>query len=697
MSDETRTIVCMGETSRRVAQVAVDVPLAHLDRPFDYLIPDEFAADVRPGVRVRVRFAGRLRGGYVLDVADQTDRADVQPLYAVVSPEVVLTAKVATLVRQVADHYAGSFADVVRLAVPPRHATTEKAVPPTYPSPAARLPADAPERYACLPGYRYGQAFLDALLRGERPRAAWTALPRAGSPTWTDGLLDAAETALASGRGALLLVPDQRDLDRLSTAAAERFGKGTFAVLKAEAGPAARYRAFLSVSRGQASLVLGTRGAVFAPVRDLGLIALWDDGDDSYAEPRAPSPHAREVAALRAHLASCALLLGSYSRSAEVQALVERGWLVPVDQATVDVRAASPLVRVAADNDGALARDPLATAARLPHDVFTAIRAGLAAGPVLIQVPRSGYVPALACATCRELARCPRCGQPLEADGQAALRRDGQPYRPTSAARPSSSDSGSSPPRDRVSTLACRWCGPLPTAWACPTCGDHRVRSVAVGVRRTAEEFGKAFPGAAVVQSSGERVISDVGEEPALVLATPGAEPLARGGYAAAVLLDADALLRRPDLRAAEEALRRWLAATSLVRSAVDGGSVLIVGAPRERAIQALVRLDPAGFAARELADRREAKFPPAVKLVALEGEAGPLSDAFGLMELPPSAVVNGPFEVPFDVQTSRLTLRAPLSEGAELVAAVRQAMSVRAARKLPGSLRVRVDPSVIS
>ena len=641
--------------TERIASVAVAVPLAHLDRPFDYAIPEAMAADVAPGVRVRVRFAGRLVDGYVLDVLDHS-QVEVQPLQAVVSAEPVLSSEVAALVRAVANHYAGSFSDVVRLAVPPRHGITEKALPPDYPPP--KLDAGA----TSLPGYPDGATFLDAVSRGAGPRAAWTVLPRDGA-SWIDGFLEAAQAALAASRGALLIVPDQRDLDRLAAAAAVRFGKGSFAVLSAEAGPAARYRTFLSVSRGGVRLVLGTRAAAFAPVRGLGLIALWDDGDDSYADGHAPYPHAREVVALRAHSAKCALLFAGYSRSTGVQALVERGWLTPIDAGPAQARAACAVVRAAADSDQALARDPHAGQARLPHEVFAAIRAGLAAGPVLVQVPRAGYLPSVACATCRETVRCPRCGQAL-------------------AAGPSG--------------LACRWCGPPLPAWACPRCRDGRVRSMAVGVRRTAEEFGKAFPGTAVVQSWGEQIVAEVGGDPALVLATPGAEPSARGGYSAAILLDADAMLRRPELRAGEEALRRWLAAVALVRPAVEDGVVVIVGTVRERAIQGLVRLDPSGFAARELADRREAGFPPAAKLVTIEGPTEAVSSARELLKLSGDVVVTGPFPVGDVPDLVRLTLRAPLSGGSALVSAVRAMSAHRAAHKLDGALRVRVDPQVI-
>ncbi|MEA4943132.1 MAG: hypothetical protein VB080_01705 [Propionicimonas sp.] len=633
--------------SNRVARVAVDVPLAHLDRPFDYRVPDELADQAVTGARVRVRFAGRQRDGFILELTDDSERAELSPLLTVVSPEPVLTPQVAQLVRAVADHYAGSFSDVVRLAVPPRHGVTEKAAPPDHPTP------DLERREpSTLAGYPAGEGFLAALAQG-RPRAAWTPVPRTdGLGDWQAGLLEAAATTLQGGRGAILVVPDQHDLDALAERAAARFGRGSFVSLSAELGPAARYRAFLAVLRGQVRLVLGTRSAVFAPVGNLGLVALWDDGDDSYAEARAPYPHAREVAVLRAHQAGCALLLAARGRTAEVQRLVETGWLHPIELAPAAARAVCAAVRAAPDDQ------------RLPRQVFATIRDGLTSGPVLVSVPRAGYQPLVVCDRCRAVARCPRCSQGL-------LRTP--------------------------AGLTCPWCGPPLPSWRCPECGSTQVRTPVAGVARTAEEFGKAFPGASVLHSTGEKRIDRIDDRPAIVLATPGVEPVAAFGYTAAVLLDTGVTLRRPDLRAGEEALRRWLAVAALVRPAADGGTVLAVGETTDRQLQALLRLDPVGAAERELAERREAGLPPALKLVMLEGDYRVLTEALGKLALPGQATSQGPFPVlGQDSELARLTLRCPLPVTAELLGSVRALLAQRSASKAEGAIRVRVDPHVM-
>ena len=112
---------------RPVARVLVDVPLAHLDRPFDYLVPAKMHDQVVPGSRVKVRFAGQDVDGFVLERVDRSEHEGrLMPLRRAVSPEPVLSPAVARLSELVADRYAGTRSDVLRLAVPSRHATTEK-------------------------------------------------------------------------------------------------------------------------------------------------------------------------------------------------------------------------------------------------------------------------------------------------------------------------------------------------------------------------------------------------------------------------------------------------------------------------------------------------------------------------------------------------------------------------------------------
>jgi primosomal protein N' (replication factor Y) len=628
-----------------VARVLVDIALAHLDRPFDYAVPRTMADTAVPGARVKVRFAGQEVHGYVVERTAETDHTGtLQPLRRVVSPEPVLAPEIAELSATLARRYAGARSDVLRLAVPPRHATAEKA-----PSEAAPAPPEvAPQAWAEV---EHAAAFLRRLATGETPRAVWSAAP---ADDWPLMVAEAVATTYAAGRGALVCVPDHRDVNRVDAALRGLLGEGHHVCLTADGGPAARYRDFLAVSRGARRVVLGTRSAAFAPVHDLGLVVLWDDGDDLHAEPRAPYPHTREVLLERAEQQSTAALLGGVARTPEAQQLLSTGWAHELVVAREVVRR-----RVRAE---AVPAEDRQVGTRIPRTAYDAIRRGLESGPVLVQTPRAGYAASLACDTCRAPARCSVCTGPLVVSGPAV------------------------PPR-------CRWCGHAEPAWACGTCGGRGLRAPVRGEARTAEELGRMFPGTTVRSSSGERVLERVGATADLVVATVGAEPVAADGYATVVVLDTWLTLARDDLRASEEALRRWLNAAALVR---PGGHVVAVGDPTHPALQALVRWDPAGFARREVEERSQAHLPPAARMATVTGDLGALDDVLHLLVLPDGAEVLGPVPVAGrDEGEHRVLLRVPSTSGEHLSGALGDLQRVRSARKLD-PVRIQVDPLTV-
>jgi len=640
-----------------VARVVVDVSLAHLDRPFDYLVPADRSDAVVAGCRVRVRFAGRLVDGFVLERAESSDHpGDLAFLDKVISAEPVLRPEVATLARDVADRYAGTLADVLRLAVPPRHARAESQPQraPAAASPVAPIAAPDPGDWAAYPT---GPAFLTALAEGRAPKAVFTALP---GEDWPRRVADAVLATVHSGRGAIAVVPDARDLERLDAAMTATLGPGTHVALHASLGPAERYRRFLRASRREVPVVVGTRAAAFAPVENLGLVAIWDDGDDLYAEPRAPYPHALQVLLTRSQLAGAGALVAATARSAEAQLLIETRWAQEVAAPREVVRLRAPAVAPAGD-DADRERDPAAVTARLPSLAWRTARDSLAAdAPVLVQVPRRGYLPAVSCVECHAPARCGRCSGPLELRSSHAV-------------------------------AACRWCGRPAADFACHRCGGRRLRAAIVGAGRTAEELGRAFPGVPVRTSGRESVLATVTGEAALVVATPGAEPIADGGYGAVLLLDTWALLTRADLRAGEETLRRWLAAATLARPAGQGGRIVVVADGGLAVVQALLRWDPATFAARELAERRELGFPPAARMASLTGPAEAVADMLTLAALPEGAELLGP--VPVGDDERALVRVASRTAGGALARALHAAAGVRSARKADGAVRIQIDP----
>ncbi len=618
-----------------IARVLLDSSLPQLDRLFDYRVPEQCAAEARPGVRVRVplRSAGRIADGFLIKLVDSVDyEGTLSDLDAVVSPVPILSPEVWALARRLADRAAGSASDILRLAIPKRQARVEKAWLASETAATAELssmPESGQSEYA-------PSAFGDAIRDSRRlaveatplvvqlPDGEWVG-------RWAVTMASAARECLAAGRSAILCVPDYRDQEQLEAALRAVIPPERVVRLDARQSNPDRYRSTLACLGDTPLVVIGNRSVVYAPATRLGLIALWDDGDPLHSEPLSPYVHSRDAALVRQEQQGCALLFFSHSRSAEVHRLVELGWL----------HALSPLRRYLPKVIPTLSQgsgDRLAAQARIPSTAWNAARTALVHGPVLVQVARPGYLPRLSCAQCRQLARCAQCSGPLGLSVAGAV-------------------------------PACLWCGALAAQWHCQNCDGTRLRPVGQGVHRTAEELGRAFPGVRVIVADGERPILAVGEEPALVIATRGAEPIAAGGYRAILLLDGDRMLARESLRVAEDCLRWWANATAL---AARGATTMLVGVGGALAsAMATWRLED--YVRSELEDRRRLRFPPAVRVATVSGSFDAVSTALDALAAAGPELASLDVLGPVDLgEGSRAIVRFDYGAGARVAALLR-------------------------
>lgn len=752
-----------------VAHVLIDHPVPHLARVFDYAVPEKFAEAAKPGVRVRVKFAGRLRDGFILERVEKSEH--LGPLAAIeriTSPLVVLTPTLLRLCEATATRYAGTVSDVLRLAIPPRHAraekavfkaekavptaekavptataTAEKAVPKAEISaPGAKAPAvtdpdavEAPEvvrtpavlrtpeavrtSAAVAPSGADSERTIGTLDRlgewvagaapagsddsfpaAEHPRLALTCVP-GSTPglSWIVAGIEAARATLQTGQSVLWLVPDHRELAVLSAAldaviAGASGATGTsgtsgtagtsdtsdttgtsdtpdasgtsgasgtagndpitaYEVLSADQSPEQRWTAWLRGLLGHTRLMVGTRAAAFAPMEDLGLIICFDDSDSNYLDQHAPYPHAREVCLLRSTIESTGLLFVSTDRSAEVQRLVEIGWLRDGTPTGPARRGGAPVVFVPDEE-----RDPFAWQ-RIPSRAWQLMRSALRpgpkdtneAGPVLVQVPRAGYYPVFACARCQEVARCPQCSATLTTQSE-------------------------------VGPFACRSCGYHSDTFSCGRCRSNQVRSIVRGRGRTVEELRKALPGIEILESGGDDIPVVVDETPRIVVATTGAEPYALGGYACAVLLDS--LWPGPWMRSIDEGISRRLNAAVLVRSRESGGAVYL-GDSDETIRAAVTTFDPVTTMSRQLADRRELGFPPYRRIVELSG-AGTDIDAVASAVPELSELIRDE-----DGDEQRAVAAYPIAAGESVGETLAHITASRSAKKLP-QVRIRID-----
>ncbi|MGW8432598.1 primosomal protein N' family DNA-binding protein [Curtobacterium citreum] len=659
-----------------VARVVLDSPLPQLDRLFDYRVPAELEDDCVPGVRVKVplRTGARMSDAWVVEVvaadaadAETTFAGELSPVEQVVSPVPVLAPEIWSLARAVADRAAGVASDVLRLAVPPRQVRAEKAW-------LARDPEWSPPSVTAGPVAGYAEGVLEALVT-DHGRAAVAALPHpvalqpdpapaapepGPDPVWVPGwaatIAQAAAHAVAAEQSAVVAVPDFRDVTDLERALLAVLPVERVVRFDAKQTNGARAKALLQ-ARSHAVVAIGNRTAMYAPATDLGLIAVWDDGDASFVEPRAPYVHTRDVALVRAAQSGAGLLFVSHARSTDVQRLVELHWLDEV----APYRQPTPKVIPTVQQGGA---EGFAAQARIPSTAWRAAREASQHGPVLVQVASPGFGTGLVCAECGERAHCRVCGGPL-----------GQPH--------------------RGATPQCRFCGALAVGFRCPTCGNGTVKPVGQGAQRTADELGRAFPGTRIVVADGSRPLDEVPARPSVVVATRGAEPNVPGGYACVLLLDGERMLAREGLRVQEDVLRFW---TGAAAKGAPGSEVYLVGiGGRLATAMATWRLDVPAHD--ELVDRRALHFPPAVRVATLTGTDDAVTAAVEALGDTLVGDVLGPVPVEDDPVpgTVRAIVRFPYAHGAEVAATLKAEVIRRSStrRVLPGGNRRRAAPTL--
>jgi primosomal protein N' (replication factor Y) (superfamily II helicase) len=601
----------------RIAHVVVEVEPLHLDRPFDYLLPDELETDgaVVPGQRVQVAFAGRSVRGLVVGVSDRTDleASRLKPVRRLLGPHVWVREEELAVLRWAAERYGAPLADVVRHALPPRTVDVERraATAGWFPPGTARRPSSDPPpdagtlAAAWRPYGAGGEGLLRAVRRGSGSYL-WRPLP---GEDLGARLAELAQLTLAGDRDVLVVVPDPASpaADAVVRAA------GDLAVdLRGGPSPRRAYRAWLEARCGVARVVVGERGAAFVPLERLGLAVVVDEANPALKERRSPRHHAREVVLERARRAGGVGLAVGTVPSAVAWRLLRERRVTPVVPDREAERRARPRVTVVTQ-----AAQPRA---RLSREATAALRTATRAGAYgVVLAARRGQGRALVCRGCGERLRCPTCASSLAVPPGAALLCEG-----------------------------CGWSAPRVPA--CGACGDTAVVPLAAGAERLGSELARATDvPVAVLEGYGR----PAPPPPAILVTTRGSVLDAPPGPVGAVVLpDLDGQLRRPTLDAAEDALRLACAVAGwTVHGRGDPATSRVVVQTREpahHAITALTAWDIGGFWREEVALRTPLRFPPAAHAVRLEVDGdGPACTAALLAVLPAEAELLGP--VPAD------------------------------------------------
>jgi primosomal protein N' (replication factor Y) len=411
----------------------------------------------------------------------------------------------------------------------------------------------------------------------------------------TEVYLRAIARAKEQKKGTIVLVPEIALTPQLVGRFRARFGDDV-AVLHSALTPRERFDMWRRLRAGEVDVAIGARSALFAPVKDLGLVIVDEEHDPSFKQEEGVRYHARDMAILRAHLVGGVCVLGSATPSLESEQLARSGKarkIVLPDRARAQELPTVEIVDLRRIGPGPTGDR------RLSAVLHRAIEETLAAKEqAILFLNRRGFAPSVRCEECGELSSCPHCTVALTFH------------------------------KRRSGVMRCHWCEfetPMPDR--CKKCGSDRIALEGLGTERLEETLAQAFPEARIARldrdvASGkqvEKILARVRAREVDILV--GTQMVTKGHDLPHVTLvgviNADAALSIPDFRAAERAFQLLVQVAGRAGRGDAPGKVLVqTFDPNHHAIQLAVRHDVAGFFDRELRDRKELGYPPFSRMV---------------------------------------------------------------------------------
>jgi len=410
----------------------------------------------------------------------------------------------------------------------------------------------------------------------------------------TEVYLRCIEHALALGRTSLVLLPEIALTTQVMNIFKSRFAEQV-AVLHSALSAGERCDEWARIDEGEAKVVLGARSAVFAPLRDLGLVIVDEEHESSYKQDSLPRYNGRDTAIRRAKDSNAALVLGSATPCVESFYLAQQGEYRLLSMPTRVEQRAMPTVHVA-DLREEWAKGKVTIFSGMLRD---AIADRLARGrQVMLLQNRRAYSTFLLCRDCGFVPRCPNCAVSLKFHSAAK----------------------------RVSCHHCDYSREAPTT--CPQCEGNRIRGFGIGTERVEEEVRTAFPSARVIRMDRDTtsrkgahaaILDEFRRGDADILV--GTQMIAKGldfpNVTLVGVISADTSLNLPDFRASERTFQLISQVSGRSGRGVEPGEVVIqTFDPENYAIQRAVAHDYLGFYEQELEMRREVNYPPFASLV---------------------------------------------------------------------------------
>ncbi len=582
--------------SERYADVILNISHESVDRPFTYMIPEDLCGKLTPGTAVQVPFgnAKEAKLGYVLALRKEAPTGfQLREILGIAEKKVGVEERLLTLAVWMHEHYGCMLNQALKTVLPVKEAVKAR---PRKTGVTGRGEAKNAALSRKLTAEQ--QAVLSELRRAEAEKAGGSYLlfGVTGSGK-TEVYMRCIEEQRRLGKQAILLLPEINLTFQTVRYLEERFGEEV-AIIHSKLSKGERYRQFHRAARGEATVMVGPRSALFAPFPNLGLIIIDEEHDGAYRNDAVPRYDAREVAAKRAELAGAQLIFGSATPSVESWQRATQGEYRLLRLTKRAVSGAVPAEATVVD-----LRDELREGNRsvfskaLSEKILSRLSRG---EQVMLFMNRRGYARFLSCRSCGEALRCPHC------DVTLTLHEDG--------------------------SLRCHYCGYRTVKpERCPSCGSPYLAGFGMGTQQLVEQTGRMFPAARILRLDADAVRGKDGGQSILEKFRAGKADILIGtqmivkghdfpNVTLVGVMAADTELYANRYTSAERCFQLLTQAAGRAGRANKRGEFVIqTYRPEHYAIQSAAAQDYERFAAAELAYRRAAGYPPVLHMLTIQ------------------------------------------------------------------------------
>ena len=580
----------------RFADIVVNRPI---EGPFTYSIPNDLRGHVKIGSLVEVSFGNKKTTGYVVGLSSSSDVRNIKPIERVLDETPLIDAEILKLTRWISDYYYSSMGEAISAAVPSvlkRSLKGKRRIKEREPEePESEFIDGSDKDLSPNPEQKHALDSIKDCMDSKAHRVFL--LHGVTGSGKTEVYLQSIAHALKSGRSSIILVPEISLTPQTIARFRARFGE-RIAVLHSRLVGSRRASEWQRIASGQAQIVVGARSAVFAPVKNLGLIVVDEEHETSYKQEDVPRYNARDAAIKRSELSSAVVILGSATPSLEsfYSARLGRYTLVELPE-RIECRLL-PEVEIVD------MREELTRSKKIPifsQTLKTWIQKDISEGKqVILFLNRRGFSTFISCRKCGYVLTCKRCSVSLT-------------Y------------------HFHIKKLACHHCNyKMDPPDICPKCNSSYVKYWGIGTEKVESEVHRFFPNAVISRmdtdatrkrGTHEKVLSRFKDHKIDILV--GTQMIAKGLDFPKVTLvgviSADTALNLPDFRSGERTFNLLTQVAGRAGRGDLGGRVIIqTYTPGHYSIQAAKTHDYSSFYEKEISFRKELNLPPFCHMVRL-------------------------------------------------------------------------------